>query len=64
MRAGIHAGECERIGGKLGGMSVLVGAAGEVLVSRTVRDLVAGSGIALEDRGERRLRALPEAWRL
>jgi len=71
VRAGVHTGECERIEHKLAGVAVHVGArvaaeagAGEVLVSGTVKDLVAGSGIAFESRGERLLKGLPEPWRL
>jgi class 3 adenylate cyclase/pimeloyl-ACP methyl ester carboxylesterase len=70
-RAGVHSGECELIDGKPGGLAVVVGArisaaaeAGEVLVSGTVKDLVAGSGIAFEDRGERELKGVPGAWPL
>jgi len=71
VRAGVHTGECERIGDKLGGIAVhiaarVAGAAapGEVLVSQTVKDLVAGSGIEFEDRGEHELKGVPETWRL
>ncbi|HEU6443963.1 MAG TPA: adenylate/guanylate cyclase domain-containing protein [Gaiellaceae bacterium] len=71
VRAGIHTGECERIEGKLGGIAVPTGArimslagAGEVLVSGTVRDLVAGSGIEFEDRGIHELKGVPGEWRL
>jgi class 3 adenylate cyclase len=71
IRAGVHTGECERIGDKLTGIAVPVGAriaalaaAGEVLVSSTVKDLVAGSEIAFEDRGERELKGVPGEWRL
>jgi class 3 adenylate cyclase len=71
VRAGIHSGECERIDGKLSGIAVHLGAriaaeaeVGDIFVSRTVRDLVAGSGLAFEDRGVRRLKGMPEAWRL
>jgi class 3 adenylate cyclase/alpha-beta hydrolase superfamily lysophospholipase len=71
VRAGLHAGECEVVGEKLGGVAVIVGARvaacagpGEILVSSTVRDLVAGSGIAFEDRGVTTLKGLPEEWRL
>jgi len=71
VRAGIHAGECERVDGKLSGIAVHVGAriaaeagVGDVLVSATVADLVAGSGLAFEDRGERRLKGMPESRRL
>lgn len=71
VRAGVHTGECERIGDKLGGIAVHIAARvagsaspGEVLVSQTVKDLVAGSGIEFEDRGEHELRGVPETWRL
>ncbi|MEO8229869.1 MAG: adenylate/guanylate cyclase domain-containing protein [Chloroflexota bacterium] len=71
VRAGLHTGECETIDGKIGGITVNIGArvgaaAGpsEVVVSQTVKDLVAGSGLAFEDRGERELRGVPEQWRL
>ena len=71
IRAGLHTGECELIGGKIGGIAVHTGArvaaaaqAGEVLVSSTVKDLVAGSGIEFEDRGERELKGVPGEWRL
>jgi class 3 adenylate cyclase len=71
VRAGLHAGECEVVGEKLGGVAVIVGArvaalAGpnEILVSSTVKDLVAGSGIMFEDRGASTLKGLPDEWRL
>ena len=71
VRAGIHTGECERAGAGLAGLAVSVGArvsaaavAGEVLVSGTVKDLVAGSGLAFEDRGEHELKGVPGTWRL
>src|SRR5439155_3772850 len=71
VRAGVHTGECELVGGKVGGIAVHVGAriaaqarAGEVLVSSTVRDLVAGSGILFEDRGAASLKGVPEEWHL
>ncbi|RJQ78965.1 MAG: alpha/beta fold hydrolase [Desulfobacteraceae bacterium] len=71
MRAGLHTGECERVGEKLGGVAVHIGArvaglasAGEVLVSRTVKDLVAGSPIRFEDRGTHLLKGVPQPWRL
>jgi pimeloyl-ACP methyl ester carboxylesterase len=71
VRAGIHTGECERHGDKLAGVAVHVGARisglaqpGEILVSSTVRDLVAGSGISFEDRGEQELRGIPGSWRI
>ncbi len=69
IRCGLHTGECEQIGGKLGGIAVHIGAriaakaaAGEVLVSGTVRDLVAGSGITFADRGTAELKGLPGTW--
>jgi class 3 adenylate cyclase len=69
VRAGIHTGECELVDGKPAGVSVHVGARvsaraapGEVLVTGTVKDLVAGSGIAFEPRGEHELKGVPGAW--
>jgi class 3 adenylate cyclase len=71
VRAGLHTGECEVVGEKLAGIAVNIGARvaaragpGEVLVSQTVRDLVAGSGIAFEDRGVAELKGVPGEWRL
>jgi class 3 adenylate cyclase/pimeloyl-ACP methyl ester carboxylesterase len=71
VRAGVHTGECELVDGKVAGIAVHTGArvaasagAGEVLVSRTVRDLVAGSGISFDDRGEHQLKGIPGDWRL
>jgi class 3 adenylate cyclase len=71
VRAGLHTGECELVDGKMGGIAVHVGArvaglaqADEVLVSSTVKDLVAGSGIEFEDRGEHALKGIAQAWRL
>jgi class 3 adenylate cyclase len=71
IRAGLHTGECEVIGEKVGGIAVHIGArvaslarAGEVLVSNTVKDLVAGSGISFEDRGTQTLKGVPGDWRL
>jgi class 3 adenylate cyclase len=71
VRAGLHTGEVELLGGKFAGIAVNIGArvaaraaAGEVLVSGTVRDLVAGSGIAFEDRGVAQLKGVPGEWRL
>ena len=71
VRAGIHTGECELIGEDIGGIGVHIGArvAGlaqpsEVLVSRTVTDLVAGSGIKFEPRGEQQLKGVPGEWAL
>ena len=70
-RAGVHTGECEIIDGKPGGVGVVVGARvssvalpGEVLASSTVKDLVAGSGITFEDRGEHELKGVPGTWKL
>jgi class 3 adenylate cyclase len=69
VRCGLHTGECERIGQKVGGIAVHIGAriaglagAGEVLVSGTVHDLVAGSGITFADRGAVELKGLPGTW--
>ena len=71
LRAGLHTGECELAYGKVRGIAVHTGARvaalagpGEVLVSSTVRDLVAGSGIAFEERGEHELKGVPGTWRL
>jgi class 3 adenylate cyclase/pimeloyl-ACP methyl ester carboxylesterase len=70
-RAGVHTGECEIIDGKPGGLAVVVGSRisaaaenGEVLVSGTVKDLVAGSDIAFRERGEQALKGVPGKWRL
>jgi class 3 adenylate cyclase len=71
IRAGLHTGECEIIGPKLTGIAVHIGArvaglagAGEILVSNTVKDLVAGSGLVFEDRGTHILKGVPGEWRL
>jgi class 3 adenylate cyclase len=71
IRAGIHTGECELIDGKIGGITVSIGArvaakasASEVLVSQTVKDLVAGSGFTFEGQGEHELKGVPDRWRL
>jgi class 3 adenylate cyclase len=71
VRVGIHTGECERIGEKLGGLAVNIGArvaaiaeAGEVLVSSTVKELVAGSGIGFVERGDHDLKDVPGTWTL
>ncbi len=71
IRAGIHTGECELIEGKAAGLTVSIGArvaahaaASEVLVSQTVKDLVAGSGFSFQDRGKRKLAGVPDRWRL
>ncbi|MGO9222618.1 alpha/beta fold hydrolase [Mycobacterium sp.] len=71
IRAGIHTGECELLDADIGGIAVHIAAricgqagAGEILVSRTVRDLVVGSGTGFEDRGSVELRGLPGTWQL
>jgi pimeloyl-ACP methyl ester carboxylesterase len=71
IRAGLHTGECELRGTNIGGIAVHIGArvsakagAGEVLVSRTVRDLVVGSGLEFADRGEHELKGVPGTWQL
>ena len=71
IRAGLHTGECELMDGKVAGIAVSIGArvashAGpsEVLVSQTVKDLVAGSGLTFEDRGAANLKGVPGEWRL
>ena len=71
VRAGVHAGEVELRGDKVGGIAVHIAArvmgaagAGDVLVSRTIRELVAGSGLEFEDRGMHDLKGLDESWQL
>jgi pimeloyl-ACP methyl ester carboxylesterase len=71
VRAGLHTGECELVDDKVAGVAVHTGARvaaragpGEVLVSQTVKDLVAGSGIEFEERGEHVLKGVPGQWRL
>ena len=71
VRSGLHTGECERDGEKISGLAVHIGArisalAGprEVLVSQTVKDLVAGARIEFADRGEHELKGVPGSWRL
>jgi class 3 adenylate cyclase len=71
VRAGVHTGECERIGDDVGGIAVHIGArvaalaqAGEVLASSTVKDLVAGSGLSFGERGRHELRGVPGEWNL
>jgi len=71
VRAGLHTGEVETIDDKIGGIAVSIGARvgamggpNEVLVSSTVKDLVAGSGLAFEDAGEHELKGVPDRWRL
>ena len=71
IRAGIHTGECELLDADIGGIAVHIAArilgqacAGDILVSRTVRDLVVGSGTSFEDRGSVDLRGVPGSWQL
>jgi pimeloyl-ACP methyl ester carboxylesterase/class 3 adenylate cyclase len=71
IRAGIHTGECELLDNDIGGIAVHIAAricgqagAGDILVSRTVRDLVVGSGTGFEDRGSVELRGVPGTWQL
>ena len=71
VRAGLHTGECELLDGKVGGIAVHIGARvakeagpGEVLVSSTVKDLVAGSGLEFLERGAAELKGVPGEWRL
>jgi class 3 adenylate cyclase len=71
VRAGLHTGEITTLDGEVGGLAVHIGArvgaaagASEVLVSHTLKDLVAGSGLAFEDRGVHTLKGVPDEWRL
>src|SRR5215218_8416029 len=71
IRAGIHTGECELLGTDIGGIAVHIAArilgqaaAGEILVDRTIRDLVVGSGTGFDDRGSVELRGVPGTWQL
>jgi class 3 adenylate cyclase/pimeloyl-ACP methyl ester carboxylesterase len=71
VRVGLHTGECELLGEDIGGIAVHLAArvlaragAGEIWCSRTVKDLVAGSGFAFADRGSYRLKGVPEPWQL
>jgi class 3 adenylate cyclase/pimeloyl-ACP methyl ester carboxylesterase len=71
VRAGLHTGECEIVDGKCSGLSVSIGArvmanagSSEVLVSRTVKDLTAGSGLTFQDAGEHELKGVPDRWHL
>jgi pimeloyl-ACP methyl ester carboxylesterase len=71
VRAGLHTGEIEQLEGDIGGIAVHIAARvcgeagpGEVLVSRTIRDLVVGSGLGFEDRGTHELKGVPGAWQL
>jgi class 3 adenylate cyclase len=71
VRVGLHTGECELLGDDIGGIAVHIAArvlglaeAGEIVCSRTVKDLVAGSGFAFADRGTRTLKGVPDSWQL
>jgi len=71
VRAGVHTGECERMGDNIGGLAVHIGSRvaglagpGEVFASSTVKDLVSGSGIVFEDRGAHPLKGIPGEWRV
>jgi class 3 adenylate cyclase len=71
LRAGMHTGECEVMGDDIGGMAVHIAArvssladADEVLVSRTVKDLVVGSGLEFSDRGSHTLKGVPDEWQV
>jgi class 3 adenylate cyclase len=71
VRAGLHTGECERVGNDVAGLAVHIGArvmakadAGEVLASSTVKDLVVGSGLRFADRGRHELKGIPDEWQL
>ena len=71
IRVGLHTGECELVDGKVRGIAVHVAARvmasadpDEIMCSRTVRDLVAGSGFLFADRGTHRLKGVPDAWQL
>jgi class 3 adenylate cyclase len=71
IRAGLHTGEIEMVGEDVRGVALHIGArvaalagASEVLVSQTVKDLVAGSGLSFEDAGEHELKGVPDPWHL
>ena len=71
VRAGVHTGECELTGDSVGGIAVHIGARvaaraqpSEVLVTSTVKDLTAGSGLAFEDAGEHQLKGVPDRWHI
>jgi class 3 adenylate cyclase len=71
VRAGVHTGECQIVDRKIGGLGVVIGARvgslakpSEILVSQTVKDLVAGSGLIFEDAGEHELKGVPDRWHL
>jgi len=70
LRAGVHTGECELIGNDVGGLALHIGArvahlaAGELLISPTVKDFVVGSGLEFAERGEHHLKGVPGRWRV
>ena len=71
IRSGVHTGEIELRGGDVGGIAVHIAARvmshaepGEILVSRTVKDLTAGAGLEFVDRGDHALKGVPERWQL
>jgi class 3 adenylate cyclase len=71
VRAGVHTGECELVDGKCAGIAVSTGARiaalarpSQVLVSQTVKELVAGSGFTFTDAGEQQLKGIPQSYRL
>ena len=71
MWVGLHTGECELLGDDIGGIAVHIAArvrgqagAGEIVCSRTVKDLVAGAGFTFDDRGAHRLKGIPDSWQL
>ncbi len=71
IRAGLHTGECEILGNDVGGIAVAIGArvgakanASEVIVSQTVKDIVAGSGLTFQDAGTHELKGVPDSWQL
>ena len=71
IRAGVHTGEVETVGGDIAGVGVHIAArvgalaaSGEILASSTVKDLTAGSGLTFEDAGEHELKGVPDRWRL
>ena len=70
VRVGLHTGECELLGDDIGGIAVHIaagpgpGRGGEICCSRTVKDLVAGSGFTFADRGTRSLKGVPDSWQL
>src|SRR4029453_4186078 len=71
VRVGLHTGECELLGDDIGGIAVHIAArvmaaagAGEIVCSRTVKDLVAGAGYVFADRGPRTLKGVPDSWQL